>query len=332
MCGLMEPSRAHLTWACSQTSAYRTAAALDIPADRASERLFAPPLEAYPPAPATCHDEGHWFCACLGTSYGFGWCWFILLSVCGLLCVVRVLFLFLRGLLRDFAPAALSLLPGRFLFSHFLNSDRVLLAGVLPLPCPGPPPGTVHLVSKFVKAVLSSNMMEGAAMATEDLGRVLFLASAGETDTTKAWEGGELGQVVFVDGGSWETPGKFQYPNKWKSQGLWTWIRRRIPEHYDALFDLVQEHYCSIHLLLEALLTKISEILSKDEYEQLIRNAIEQGALTETPLGATGFAMPTTRMSSNHLPDEWKVVDMNIPCHPNWCTGVGVTRASQSNQ
>ena len=40
----------------------------------------------------------HWFCACLGTSYGFGWCWFILLSVCGLLCVVRVLFLFLRGL------------------------------------------------------------------------------------------------------------------------------------------------------------------------------------------------------------------------------------------
>ena len=98
MCGLMEPSRAHLTWACPQTSAYRTAAALDIPADRASERLFAPPLEAYPPAPATCHDEGHWFCACLGTSYGFGWCWFILLSVCGLLCVVRVLFLFLRGL------------------------------------------------------------------------------------------------------------------------------------------------------------------------------------------------------------------------------------------
>ena len=142
----------------------------------------------------------------------------------------------------------------------------------------------------------------------------------------------KLGQVVFVDGGSWETPGHFQYPNKWRSQGLWAWIRRRLPEHYDALFDLVQEHYCSIHLLLEALLTKASEILSKEDYEQLIRNAIEQGALTETPLGATGFAMPTTRMSSNHLPDEWKVVDMNIPCHPNWCTGVGVTRASQSNQ
>ena len=141
----------------------------------------------------------------------------------------------------------------------------------------------------------------------------------------------ELGQVVFVDGGSWETPGHFQYPNKWRSQGLWAssptsrTLRR-------TFFDLVQEHYCSIHLLLEALLTKASEILSKEDYEQLIRNAIEQGALTETPLGATGFAMPTTRMSSNHLPDEWKVVDMNIPCHPNWCTGVGVTRASQSNQ
>jgi len=63
MCGLMEPSRAHLTWACPQTSAYRTAAALDIPADRASERLFAPPLEAYPPAPVTCHDEGPELCA-----------------------------------------------------------------------------------------------------------------------------------------------------------------------------------------------------------------------------------------------------------------------------
>ncbi|CAE7784354.1 unnamed protein product, partial [Symbiodinium sp. CCMP2456] len=58
MCGLKEPSRAHLTWVCPHTSAYRTAAAVDMPTDRASERLFAPPLDCYPPAPDICHDDG----------------------------------------------------------------------------------------------------------------------------------------------------------------------------------------------------------------------------------------------------------------------------------
>ena len=65
MCGLKEPSRAHLTWVCPHTAAYRTAAAVDMPEDRASERLFAVPLECYPPPPDLCHDEGERLCTAL---------------------------------------------------------------------------------------------------------------------------------------------------------------------------------------------------------------------------------------------------------------------------
>ena len=58
MCGLKEPSRAHLTWVCPHTAAYRTAMAVAMPEDRASERLFVVPLDCYPPPPDLCHDEG----------------------------------------------------------------------------------------------------------------------------------------------------------------------------------------------------------------------------------------------------------------------------------
>ena len=49
-CGSKFPSRPHLTWTCPVTASLRQG--LPPPTDRASERLFAPPLKPFPPAPS----------------------------------------------------------------------------------------------------------------------------------------------------------------------------------------------------------------------------------------------------------------------------------------
>ena len=56
LCGGLWPSRAHLAWACEKTAVCRHE--VPLPRERAQERLFAAPIEAYPPAPPAVDLEG----------------------------------------------------------------------------------------------------------------------------------------------------------------------------------------------------------------------------------------------------------------------------------
>ncbi|CAE7264068.1 unnamed protein product [Symbiodinium sp. CCMP2592] len=55
VCGLLQPSRAHLTWCCSSTTGLRQG--LAPPSTRAGERLFAAEIPEYPAAPAASDFE-----------------------------------------------------------------------------------------------------------------------------------------------------------------------------------------------------------------------------------------------------------------------------------
>ncbi|CAE7276857.1 PDE9A [Symbiodinium sp. CCMP2592] len=55
VCGLLQPSRAHLTWCCTSTTELRQSLAL--PSTRAGERLFAAEISEYPAAPAASDFE-----------------------------------------------------------------------------------------------------------------------------------------------------------------------------------------------------------------------------------------------------------------------------------
>ncbi|CAE7329637.1 unnamed protein product [Symbiodinium sp. CCMP2592] len=55
VCGLLQPSRAHLTWCCASTTGLRQG--LAPPSTRAGERLFAAEISEYPAAPAASDFE-----------------------------------------------------------------------------------------------------------------------------------------------------------------------------------------------------------------------------------------------------------------------------------
>ena len=113
----------------------------------------------------------------------------------------------------------------------------------------------------------------------------------------------------------------FTSSGSWKAQGLWKWIHRTVPDQYDRLKNDAKELYGSLPHLFAAFVKTMAEVLILDEYQQVLLNCCDQGALTVTPLGNAAFAMPDTCMSEEEVPKVWKVVDLELPYQPRWCTG-----------
>ena len=131
-------------------------------------------------------------------------------------------------------------------------------------------------------------------------------------------QGRDVCQCVFTDSGSWEIPALFCFPSGWKATQFWRAFQRTLPEHLEPAKQLVLASGRSLGILMEEGIIQMHGCLPADKYQQVLFNLVEQGALSLSPLGRTGFAMPEERLSERTTPTSWKIIDLKIPAMANW--------------
>ena len=132
--------------------------------------------------------------------------------------------------------------------------------------------------------------------------------------------GREVSQCEFIDSGSWEIPTHFTFPAGWKATRFWKAFQRVLPNHLESAKQLVLDHGRSLGILMEEGIILMHCSLQPEQYSQVLFNLVEQGALTLSPLGRTGFCMPEERLSERTSPTSWKLIDLKLPAMPNWWT------------
>ena len=93
---------------------------------------------------------------------------------------------------------------------------------------------------------------------------------------------------------------------------MWKFVQRVLPDSYDQLKELVNSHYGDLPVLYEEVVHAMAESLPLQQYREVLANAVEQGGLTLTPFGRTGFSVPDTQFTQDSKPVTWRVVDLNI--------------------